>query len=389
MRRDKKKSLKIIFFANTDWYLYNFRLTLALALKARDHEVLFISPPGPYGKRLEEAGCRWTPLPMERRSLNPWKESILLQHLAKLYRREQPDLAHHFTLKCVVYGALAAWIADNNLPMVGAITGLGHVFTTDTLRNQLLRPLVRNLLRFCMNRSRSRLILQNRDDQQELLKYGLVDAQNIRLIRGSGVNTQRFQPHLNPRSPGPFKVLLATRLLWEKGVGEYVTAARQLCREGLNIQFQLAGLPDSGNPASVSKQIIEEWQQQGFINILGHVDNMESLLTDIDLMVLPSYREGTPRSLLEAAACGLPIVTTDAIGCREVVEHGTNGLLVPPRDASALADAIRFLYNDPETCHRMGQAGRNKALMEFDEQIVIAQTLSVYQELVADYELII
>lgn len=320
---------------------------------------------------------------MDRRSLNPWKEAYLFQYLLKLYRQEQPDLAHHFTLKCVIYGALAARASGTRIPTVSAITGLGHVFTSDTPRTRLLRPLLRNLLKFCINQSNGRLILQNRDDQQELLKHGLVNGQNIRLIRGSGVNTQRFQPRLEPRQPGPLRVLLATRLLWEKGVREYADAARQLHDEGLNIQFHLAGLPDPGNPASVPDKIMSEWQKQGFINVLGHVDNMVSLLANTDLMVLPSYREGTPRSLLEAAACGLPIVTTDAIGCREVVEHGVNGLLVPPRDAAALADAIRYFHNDFTACQRMGHAGRAKVLAEFDERIVIDQTLSVYQELLA------
>ncbi|MEI2742961.1 MAG: glycosyltransferase family 4 protein [Candidatus Competibacter sp.] len=378
----EKKRLKIIFFANTDWYLFNFRLPLALSLKAMGHEVLLISPPGPYGVRLQATGCRWLPLPMERRSLNPWKEIRLLRYLSKLYRREQPNLAHHFTLKCVVYGAIAAWVSGTKLSTVSAITGLGHVFTSDTARTRILRPLLRNLLRFCMNRPSSRLILQNQDDKNELLRYRLVDDQNIRLIRGSGVNTHKFQPRLNIRQPGPFQVLLATRLLWDKGVGEYVDAARQLYHEGLGIQFQLAGLPDPGNPASVPKKTIEEWRREGLINVLGHVDNMELLLANIDLMVLPSYREGTPRSLLEAASCGLPIITTDVIGCREVVEHGVNGLLVPPRDAHALAAAIRNLYNDPINCQRLGQAGRTKALTQFDEQIVIKQTLAVYQELI-------
>ncbi len=372
--------MKILFFANTDWYLYNFRLPLAQAIKAQGHEVVCISPPGPYGARLQAAGYHWFPLPMERRSLNPWAEVCLLLHLIALYRRERPDLAHHFTLKCVAYGALAARVAG--VPAVNAITGLGHVFTNDTLRTRLLRPPIRGLLRFCLNAPHSRLILQNPDDQQEFLAQRLIRAEHIRLIRGSGVNTQRFQPRASPRRPGPIRVLLATRLLWEKGVGEYAEAARQLRREGLPIEFWLAGAPDPGNPASVPRETIAEWQQQGLLTALGHVDAMEPLLADTDLMVLPSYyREGTPRSLLEAAACGLPIVTTDSIGCREVVEHGVNGLLIPPRDAAALANAIRKLCNDPQECQRMGQAGRAKVLAEFDEQIVIGQTLAVCREL--------
>lgn len=373
--------MKILFFANTDWYLYNFRLPLAQALKAQGHEVVCISPPGSYSARLQMAGFRWLPLPMERRSLNPWTEARLLLHLIALYRRERPDLAHHFTLKCVVYGALAA--RATGATAVNAITGLGHVFTTDSFQTRLLRPPIRALLRICLNDSRSRLILQNPEDRQEFLAQRLICAEKIRLIRGSGVNTQRFQPRVGSRRPGPFRVLLATRLLWDKGVGEYVEAAKQLRREEVPIEFRLAGAPDSGNPASVPQETIAEWQRQGLITALGHVDAMEPLLADTDLMVLPSYyREGTPRSLLEAAASGLPIITTDSVGCREVVEPGVNGLLVSPRDATALADAIRHLYVDPQICQRMGQAGRAKVLAEFDERNVIEQTLAVYRELV-------
>jgi glycosyltransferase involved in cell wall biosynthesis len=281
----------------------------------------------------------------------------------------------------VVYGAVAARAAG--IPAVNAITGLGHVFTTDTFLTRLLRPPIRGLLRFCLNAPRSRLILQNPDDSQEFLAQRLIQAKQIRLIRGSGVNTQRFQPRAGPRRPGPFRVLLATRLLWDKVIGEYAEAARRLRREGAPIEFRLAGAPDPGNPASVPSATIVEWQQQGLFAVLGHVDIMELLLADTDLMVLPSYyREGTPRSLLEAAASGLPIITTDSIGCREVVEHGVNGLLVPPRDPTALADAIRQLFDDPQTCQNMGQAGRVKVMAEFEEQLVIAQTLAVYQELV-------
>jgi len=377
----QKKPLKIILFANTDWYLYNFRLPLAQAIKAQGHKIICISPPGAYGPRLEEAGCRWLPLPMmDRRSLNLWSEARLVQHLIPFYRQIRPDLACHFTLKCVIYGSLAARAI--RIPTVNAITGLGHVFTSDTLRTRLLRPAIGGLLRFCLDHPRNLLILQNPDDQQELLSQRLVSPDRIRLIRGSGVNTERFKPRTTPRQPGPFRVLLAARLIWEKGIGEYAEAARQLRQAGLSIEFRLAGDPDPGNPTSVPREAIEEWQQLGLLRALGHVDTMEALLADTDLVVLPSYyREGAPRSLLEAAACGLPIITTDSIGCREVVDHEVTGLLIPPRDATALAAGIRRLHDAPDECLRMGQAGRAKIIAEFDERLVIEQTLSVYQEL--------
>lgn len=177
------------------------------------------------------------------------------------------------------------------------------------------------------------------------------------------------------------KVLLAARLLWDKGVGEYVTSARQLLQEGIAAEFLLAGDPDPGNPASIPAEQLARWRRESDVTLLGHVDDMPALLAQTDLAVLPSYREGTPRSLLEAAACGLPLIATDAPGCREIVEHEVNGLLVPIKDAPLLAAALRRLCREPETRQRMGQASRAKALAEFDERIVFDKTRAVYGEL--------
>jgi len=175
--------------------------------------------------------------------------------------------------------------------------------------------------------------------------------------------------------------LLATRLLWEKGVGEYIEAASILKQRRQPIEFLLAGSPDLGNPASIPPEQIAAWEKEGIITVLGHIDDIKPIFHQVNLVVLPSYREGVPRSLLEAAACGLPIVTTDAPGCREIVEHNVNGLLVPCRDAHALAKAIEFLWQNPPECKRMGIAGRAKVLAEFDQQIVLQKTFEVYQEL--------
>ena len=180
---------------------------------------------------------------------------------------------------------------------------------------------------------------------------------------------------------GSLKILLATRLLWEKGVGEYVAAARQLRQEGIAAEFLLAGDLDPGNPASIPVEQLDRWRQDSDVTLLGHIDDMATLLAQTDIAVLPSYREGTPRSLLEAAACGLPLVTTDAPGCREIVQHEVNGLLVPVKDAAALAAALRRLCQEPATRQRMGRASRAKALAEFDERLVFEQTLAVYEEL--------
>jgi glycosyltransferase involved in cell wall biosynthesis len=376
--------VKIILFANTDWYLFNFRLPMARVLKAQGHDVMLISPYGDYGARFCEAGFRWEPLAMERRSLNPFREILVLIRLALLYRREQPDVVHHFTVKCVVYGAAAAAFA--RIPArINAVAGLGYVFSNNSLKARLLRPLVRGLMRWSLNNAQSRLILQNPDDVKAFTLAGIVDAPRVHLIRSSGVDTHRFQPTGGAVGSGqPTIVLLAARLLWDKGIAEYVQAARKLHGAGLPIRFLLAGAPDHGNPASVRQDELDAWAAEGVVEPLGHVDDMREQLANTDIMVLPSYYgEGVPRSLIEAAACGLPIVTTDSPGCREVVTDGVDGLLIPVRNSEALAGAIQRLHENPIFRSELGAAARQRALAEFDERIVIEKTLVVYHELLS------
>ncbi len=374
---------KLILFANTDWYLYNFRRSLALALQASGFDVLLISPPGEYGEKLRALGLRWLPLPMDRRSLNPLRELALLWHLVRLFRREQPALVHGFTIKCAVYGSVAARMAG--VPArVSAVAGMGYIFTGNAPKARLLRPLVRLLMRESLDGANARLILQNPDDVALFRRTALVRSDRIRLIRGSGVDCRRFQARDRVRDPAaPLRVLLAARLLWDKGIAEYIEAGRILHTEGRSIQFLLAGDPDPGNPAAVPKATVSGWVDDGVVESLGHVDHMPALLASMDVVVLPSYREGLPKTLIEAAACGLPLVTTDVPGCREVVTDGVDGLLVPVHNAGALARAIARLQDDPALAQRLGAAARAKALAEFDERVVNAATLDVYRELLA------
>jgi glycosyltransferase involved in cell wall biosynthesis len=382
--------VKIILFANTDWYLFNFRLSLAKALQAQGHEVLLISPPGDYGARLQALGFRWETVPMDRKSLNPLQELRLMACLWRLYRREQPALVHHFTIKCVLYGSMAAMLA--RVPVrVNAVVGLGYVFTNQAMKARLLRPGVLRLMRLVLNGAHARLILQNSDDMAAFATARLARPELTRLVRGSGVDLTRFVPRApralpDQRGPAshqaqPTRVVLAARLLWDKGIAEYVEAARQLKAKGLPIHFLLAGAPDPGNPAAIPQATLNGWQAKGLIELLGQVSDMAALFASADMVVLPSYREGLPKSLIEAAACALPLVTTDAPGCREVVTHEVDGLLVPVKDASALANAIERLHKDPALARQLGLAARAHALREFDERIVIGQTLAVYGEL--------
>jgi len=377
--------VKVILFANTEWYLYNFRRSLALALREAGHEVLLVSPPGPYGARLQAMGFRWVAAPMERRSLNPLRELALLRWLRDLMQAEQVDLVHGFTIKCAVYGSLAARRAARapGLPArVNAVAGMGYVFTSNDLKARLLRPVVRSLLKLALGGQGARLILQNPDDVALFERARLVDKAQVRLIPGSGVNCERFTPRpAGTPANEPFTVVLPARLLWDKGLQEYVQAAQTLKAEGRAIRFQLAGDPDPGNPAAVPETTVRDWVAQGLVEWLGHVDDMPALFGSVDAVVLPSYREGLPKGLIEAAACALPLVTTNVPGCREVVSHEQDGLLVPVKDGAALARAIARLQDEPALRERLGQAARAKALAEFDERIVVGKTLAVYREL--------
>jgi glycosyltransferase involved in cell wall biosynthesis len=374
--------MKLALFANTDWYLYNFRRSFALELKQRGHDVLLLSPPGEYGEKLRALGLRWEPVPMDRRSLNPAREALLLLHLWRLMRRERLSLLHGFTIKCAVYGSLAARLA--RVPArVNSVAGLGYVFISDNPKARMLRPIVRTLLRSALSGSGTRLVLQNNDDVALFAQAGLGDSATTRLIRGSGVDCVRFSGIARVHNGEP-RVLLAARMLWDKGIGEFVEAARMLRAQGYRLRFQLAGNPDPGNPAAIPSGALRDWANEGIVEWLGHVDDMPALYAGVDIVVLPSYREGLPKSLIEAAACGLPLVATDVPGCREVITDGEDGLLVPVRDATALAAAIARLATDPEFAARLGLAAKKKAYAEFDERIVIERTLAVYRELLGD-----
>ena len=376
--------MKVLLFANTGWYLFNFRLSLAEALRKEGHEVVLLSPPDAYGERLRARGFRWLPAPMQRRSLNPLRELRLLLWLRRLIAEERVDLVHGFTIKCAIYGSLAARLAGAKA-RVNAVAGMGYVFTSADLKARLLQPLVRGLMRLALDGRSARVILQNPDDSEWFEENHLVSPERLRLIPGSGVNCARFTPDAAAGPPRPgerFRVLLPARLLWDKGLAEYAAAARMLRVQGRAIDFLLAGEPDPGNPAAVPESTVRAWVEEGTLQWLGHVDDMPSLFHSVHAVVLPSYREGLPKGLAEAGACGLPLITTDVPGCRLVVTHGVDGLLVPVRDAAALADAIATLHDDPALCARLGNAARSKALREFDERTVVEKTIRVYRELI-------
>lgn len=370
--------MKIIYFSNTDWYLYNFRLNLARAMRDRGFEVILMSPPGDYVERLRAEGFRWIRFPLSRKGTNPFTELATVNRLTGVYEKEKPDIVHHFTVKCVTYGSLAAKKAG--VPVViNSITGLGHVFVDNTPSARLLRVIVRGLYQKAMRGTG--VIFQNPDDLNLFLDLGLVNREQSRLIRGSGIDTERFSAMPEPETYPPL-VVLPARMLWSKGVGEFVEAAHILHDKGVRARYALVGVADSGNPSAVSLTQLGEWQKEGIVEWWGWQEDIKVVFALASIVCLPSYREGVPRVLAEAAACTRALVTTDVPGCREIVTDGVNGFLVPVSNAPALAEALRKLIEDPVLRLRMGMSGRDIVEREFSNRRVVTETLQIYDDLI-------
>ncbi len=368
----------LLYLVTEDWYFWSHRLPIARAAQAAGWEVMVATRVAKHGERIRREGFRLVPIGLRRRSLAPWREAAAIAELARLYRRERPDLVHHVAMKPVLYGSLAATLAG--VPaVVNALAGMGYVFTSSGVKARLLRPLIRAAFRWLLDRPNSRLILQNPDDIAAMTE-GTVAAERVALIRGSGVDTQIFRPREAPEAT-PVAVMVS-RMLWDKGVGELVEAARLLRRREVPLRVVLVGPPDPNNPASIPERQLSDWDASGDVAWWGERSDIAEIWATSQIAVLPSYREGLPKSLLEAAACGRPMVATDVSGCREIVKDGVTGLLVPPGDAGALADALERLARDPDLRRRLGAAARDLVERELSEEAVVAQTLALYRSLV-------
>ena len=370
--------MKILYFVTEDWYFWSHRLALAQEAKRRGYEVLVATRIDQYGDRIREQGFRVVPLNIQRRSTNFWSELSAVLEITNIYRREKPDIVHHVAMKPVLYGSIAARIARVR-HVVNALAGLGYVFTSRQLKARCLRSIIRIFFRLLLNHRRSRLILQNIDDRALFVKANLVSEDKICLIRGSGVDVNIFSP--SSEHGGIPVVVLVSRMLWDKGVKEFVAAAELLKKRQMKARFVLVGDRDSHNPSSVPEKMLQDWSRVGIVEWWGKKENISEVFSQATIACLPSYREGLPKVLLEAAACGLPIVTTDAPGCRDVVRHEDNGLLVPVRSTIELADALERLIEDPQLCREMGARGREIVVKEFAVEKVVAETMALYEEL--------
>jgi glycosyltransferase involved in cell wall biosynthesis len=370
-------SVKVIIALNTAWNLVNFRSGLIKALVAQGYDVVAVAPHDKYVAQLESLGCRYIPLPMDNKGTNPGRDLLLLVRFFNLLRSERPEVFLSYTAKPNIYGSLAAH--SIGIPAINNIAGLGTVF----IKSGWLNLLVRGLYRIALSRS-AKVFFQNDDDRRQFVSFGLVSNVVADRLPGSGIDLKQFKPSALPAKP-VLRFLLIARMLWNKGVGEYVEAARILNQRGIAAECCLLGFLDVQNSAAISRKQMDVWVAEGVVRYLGVSDNVREEISQADCVVLPSfYREGTPRALLEAAAMARPVLTTDSVGCRDVVDDGVNGYLCKPKDASDLAMKMeRIVAMSPLEREVMGLRGREKVEREFDEQIVINKYLEAIELAVA------
>ncbi len=372
------KTLVLLF--TEDWFFASHFLKRALAAKAAGWRVILVASSGEATFAIRDAGIEVIPVAFNRRRTNPLPEMLFTLKLARLYRRLKPDLVHHVALKPILIGGIAARMAG--VPaIVNAPVGLGFVFSSDKLLAKILKPVVSLMLRSTLSPGNAQVIFENPDDLEELVKRNRVRRGAAVIIQGAGVDIDEFSPA--PEPPPPVRVILIARMIREKGIGDFVEAARILRRSNSLAQFVLVGAPDPGNPNSVGEGELRAWQAEGLVEWLGPRTDVAALLRSAHIACQPSsYREGLPKSALEAMASGKPLVATDIPGCREAVVDGETGVLVPPRQPVALAEALQTLIESPELRIRMGLAGRRRAEHYFADAIICHQTLLVYEALV-------
>jgi glycosyltransferase involved in cell wall biosynthesis len=372
---------KILFVVNAPEFFLSHRLPIALAAREVGFEVHVATAPGDAVREIQSAGLIHHTVAIARSGQNPFSELGSIASLYRLFRALRPDLVHLITIKPVLYGGIAARLSGAPA-VVAAVSGLGTVFVAQSLAARTRRALVSWLYRLAFSQRRLAVIFQNPDDRDGLLAIGALKKDQVRMIRGSGVNLADYS--FLPEPAGTPVVVMAARLLRDKGVYEFVEAARLLKSRGVEAVMRLIGSPDPGNPTSVAQTELDNWSAEGIVQLLGFRTDIALQYEAANIVCLPSYREGLPKGLVEAAACGRAVVTTDVPGCRDAIERDVTGVLVPEKNASALADAIQMLIEMPEKRLSMGEAGRKLARQAFSIDRIVDQHLAIYEELLAD-----
>ena len=368
----------LLFVVNVDWFFTSHRLPIALAARKEGYEVHIATGITTKGDELRRSGLVVHELKLRRDGTSLFNGFSSLWQLIGLFRSLRPQVVHLVTIKPVLLGGIAARLTG--MPaVVAAVSGLGYVFTARGMAAHLRRWGIAQVYRVALSNPRLKVIFQNEDDRRILCRFARLDPARSILVRGSGVDLRAY--HLSPLPSGVPVVLMAARLLRDKGVDEFIEAARQLRARGLVARFVLVGSTDEANPTSLTQERLAVVAKEGVVELWGHRTDMPDVLSQAAIVVLPSYREGLPKVLIEAAACGRPVVTTDVPGCRDAIVADTTGLLVPVRDAVALASAIERLVASPGLCRDMGVAGRRLAESAFDLTTVVDAHLNLYEEM--------
>jgi len=371
--------MRIALVTNTAWNIYNFRLGLVQALQQQGHQVLLVAPPDGYSKRLRESGLTLHDVGMDSRGVNPVRDVLLTLELYQLYNKLSLDLIMHFTVKPNIYGTLAA--SYLKIPVINNVCGLGTVFLQDGMVSVVAKWLYRISFRFSQ-----KVFFHNPDDHELFIREGLLAYKKADIVPGSGIDTLRFQPSLQHSSPQhTFTFLVISRLIYDKGILEYIEAAQRLKLQGINVRCQLLGAKDPGHKRGIPVELIDQWAGSGVVDYLGTTDDVRSLIQQADCVVLPSYREGLPQTLLEAASLQKPIVTTNTAGCRHVVKHGVNGLLCKVGDATDLAEKMSTMAQlAKEEIRLMGERGREMVQAEFSQKVVVDKYVQAIGEMIVN-----
>ncbi|MGQ0811539.1 MAG: glycosyltransferase family 4 protein [Nitrospiraceae bacterium] len=370
---------RLLFLITEDWYFWSHRLDLARGAQRAGYEISIATRVQEHGERIRREGFRLYPIRLLRRSRHPVSEFAAILQLVRLYRHTRPHIVHHVAMKPILYGSVAARIA--RVPIViNALAGLGYAFAAE-------RPIAR-VLKICLKRAlkphNSVVVFQNAEDRTQFIRDQTIHSEQARVIAGSGVDTNVFVP--TSEVDGIPIVMLASRMLWDKGVSEFIEAARLLKQKPVTARFVLVGRTDDDNPASIAPEQLQRWQGERLIEWWQHREDMPAVLGSAAVVVLPSYREGLPKVLVEAAACGKAMIASDVPGCREIVRPGINGILVPPREPVALAAAIERLLLEAPLRMAMGAAGREIAVKEFSVERIVGEFLDLYNELLIPHQ---
>ncbi len=369
---------RIVLVSNTSWSMMKFRLGVIKSLVKNGCEVIIIAPRDKHSDEFKALGCHYIELSMDNKGSNIFKDLRMLYKLQKAYKKLSPDLIFHYTIKPNIYGSLAAKIA--NKKSIAVITGLGYTFIHDTITAKIAKFLYKMSLKYA-----NQVWFINIEDKNKFLLAGLVPEKMMDLLPSEGINVETFSPIKRKRKDNIFRFILVARLLWDKGVGEYVKAAKILTKKYDNVEFQLLGFIDAQNPKAISKNQVDDWVEKGYVNYLGPTDDVKPFISAADCMVLPSYREGVSMILMEAASMQKPIIATNVPGCRDLVNNSVSGYVCRMRDYHDLIEKMEMmLHLDEKMRKKMGKEGRKLMLDEYNENLVIEKYVHVIKALTWD-----